>query len=362
MSLPRNIAFIAGTLGQGGSERQLFYILSALRQRQVAVRLLCLTEHEFWGDRIRNLGVPVCCVGQSGSRLVRLWRIVSELRKDCPAVVQSQHFYTNLYAGLSACVLGLRGVGAVRSDVLSEVRNNGRLFGNLSLRLPRVLVANSRAALSNLERLRVGRSRVRYLQNVVDTEHFKPTPRGARREAVHLLAIGRLVEEKRLDCFLRVVARVRDSARIRLHAVIVGDGPLHSRLEQQARDLGLLPGVVEFRGGVEDPASAYREADVLALTSGHEGTPNVVLEAMASGLPVVCFSVGDVPELVRNGITGFSLAPENEDGMADALLKLVSDPQLRIEVGMRARDFVVANHRLELLPKLLDDLYHSMLA
>ena len=134
---PKKITFVAGTLGQGGAERQLFYILKALRQHQVEVRLLCLTQREFWETRIQDLGVSVTWAGESSSRLMRLRRILSELRQHRPDVLQSQHFYTNLYVALAARALGLREVGAVRNDVFSEIADGGRLLGRFSGRNPR---------------------------------------------------------------------------------------------------------------------------------------------------------------------------------------------------------------------------------
>src|ERR1035441_583066 len=108
------ICFLAGTLGQGGAERQLFYILRALRQSGAAPRLLCLAQNEFWEDRIKNLGVPVTCVGQTRSKLKRLFQIIVELRKHPTQVLQSQHFYTNAYVAAAARALRLCGIGSLR--------------------------------------------------------------------------------------------------------------------------------------------------------------------------------------------------------------------------------------------------------
>src|SRR5437867_9101972 len=96
------ICFIAGTLGQGGAERQLFYVVRMLARLGAEVRVLCLTEREFWEKKIIAAGVAVTYVGRSKSRLLRLARMAAALRRFRPDVVQSQHFYTNLYSALSA--------------------------------------------------------------------------------------------------------------------------------------------------------------------------------------------------------------------------------------------------------------------
>lgn len=354
------IAFIAGTLGQGGAERQLFYMVKTLIEHGAYPRVLCLTQGEFWEEKIRALGVPVIWVGQSTSRLMRLFRIVQELRYHPVDIVQSQHFYTNLYAVAAARLLALREVGAIRNDSFSEVWANGRLLGRLSLRTPRIIAANSRQGIQNAIKLGIPAERLFFLPNVVDTGYFRPLTY-RKRHQVRLLLVGRLVHQKRVDRFLTVLAKIRAIAEVPVSGLIVGDGPLRSILEQQAKALGLLPDGVEFRGQVSDMRPIYKEADILVLTSDWEGTPNVILEAMASGLPVVATKVGGVPEVVQHELTGYLVHPDDEDSMVDVLLRLIHEPSLREEMGASGRAYVEKHHSLQRLPFLLQELYEEAL-
>ena len=355
------VCFIAGTLGQGGAERQLYYIVRALWQSGARLRVLSLTRGEFWEKKIQELGIPVTWVGQQSSKLLRLTRIVAALREQAPDIIQSQHFYTNLYAVAAARALGLREVGAIRCDGTSEVRDHGVVAGYLSLRTPRVMAVNSRAAIQNAIMLGAVAERLCLLPNVVDTDHFKFVTR-RQGEAIRLIAVGRLVEQKKLDLFLKMLARLRQRSRVAIKATIVGDGELRPQLELQARELGLLPDVVEFRGIVRDMTAVYREADILVLTSGWEGTPNVVLEAMASGLTVVARRIGGVPEIIKHGETGFLTDSEDEDAIADLMLKLVSDSDLRMKVGNSAAKYVSANYSPRQLSSYLTDIYAGVLS
>src|SRR5262249_25344088 len=146
--------------------------LKALRGEGAQLLLLSLTRDEFWEGPIAELGVEVCWVGQSASRLARLQHIVREVRAFAPHVLQSQHLYTNLYAAAAARALGVREIGALRCDGLSEVAEHGRALGNLSLRWPRLMAANSRAAIDYA----VGAGRradsLFFLPNVIDTAQF----------------------------------------------------------------------------------------------------------------------------------------------------------------------------------------------
>jgi glycosyltransferase involved in cell wall biosynthesis len=101
---------------------------------------------------------------------------------------------------------------------------------------------------------------------------------------------------------------------------------------------------------------------MLVLTSDREGTPNVILEAMASGLPVVATSVGGVPALVRHDVTGYLVEPEDETSLAAAILELVEAPEKRLEFGMQARRFVQQHHDLPVLATSLSRLYGGILA
>jgi glycosyltransferase involved in cell wall biosynthesis len=350
-----DICFIAGTLGQGGAERQLFYILKTLRECGTRLRLLTLTRGEYWEEPILSLGVPIIWVGQTGGRLWRARKIISELRGDPPDIIQSQHFYTNLYAVAAARFLGKSEIGALRSDTLSEVQSHA-LMGKLSLRAPRRLAANSRAAINNAVQLGVPAKNLFLLPNVVDSNIFKPA---AIRDSaqITMLAAGRLSVEKRLERFLSLVEKLRIRVGTRVKGLIVGDGPQRQHLQSLAEKMNLLPNAVEFRGGTIDMPAIYTESDILILTSEFEGTPNVILEAMAAGLPTVANKVGGVPEIVQHEQTGLLAEDYDEDQMVELLSRLIYSPDLRRDYGQAARHCIEANYALARLPQFLSNLY-----
>jgi len=356
-----NICFLAGTLGEGGAERQLFYIVRALREAGAMVRVLTLMNGEFWQSHIEALNVPVTWVGGEPRRLSRLRRIVRELRKHPPDIVQSQHLYTNLYVAAAARMLGLHDVGAVRGDSLHEARACGAVLGPLSFRAPRVVAANSRAAIRTAESLGLRRGPFLLLPNVVDTDEFQPVS-APREKPVSLVLVGRFVRQKRIDRFLSIVAQVARRSPVAVRATIAGSGPEQVSLTQQAAALGLLPGIVSFRHPGPRSAAIYASADVLVLTSDHEGTPNVILEAMASGVPVVAMRAGDVEEIVRHGETGFVVDSGDEERMVELLLQLVSNESRRMDMGSAARAHIQANRSLHQLPMILKSFYGAAVA
>lgn len=354
------VCFVAGTLGQGGAERQLYYMLRCLVQEGGRPYVLSLTRGEWWEDPIQALGVPVQWVGASRSPLLRLAAIARWVAKHRPTVVQSQHFYANLYAAVAARLAGAREVGALRSNGISEVRTNGTLFGRLNLRLPRHLAANSLEAIRNAQAMGVHSARLHLLPNVVDSGEFCPATEHGER-CFTILGVGRLGKEKRFDRFVQVVARARLEAHGTIRGMLVGTGPERDRLMQFARECGLDSEDLLFAGREDRMVRRYHQADLLLLTSDYEGTPNVVLEAMACGLPVIAADVGGVKDIVEHGENGVLLHPEDVDGMVDWVLRLAADEHLRKTMGNHARSIILQKHSPMAMPGHLTRLYKAVL-
>ena len=358
------VCYLAGTLEHGGAERQLFYAVRALREASAKVRVLSLDCGEFWQEKIESLGVPVAYVGTQPSRIQRLFRILKEVRNDRPALLQSQHFFANAYVGITGRILGVSAIGAMRNDGRSEKIASGHAGGWLNLRSPHMIAANSQVAIQYALDQGIPSSGLYLLPNVVDTTWFNPsTSRGDGR--LTLLAVGRLVKQKRLDRFISMLDLLRRDFGLNVRGLIVGPGcqdeDLGPRLREQAKALGLGRDLLEFRGGVSDMRPVYEQSSVCVLTSDFEGTPNVLLEAMASGLPVVATRVGGVPEIVHHGETGFLVDRDDPNALAAALVELLKNSRLRREMGRRARAYIEENHCLRRLPEYLAELYERTL-
>lgn len=153
-----------------------------------------------------------------------------------------------------------------------------------------------------------------------------------------VLTVGRLSQEKGNADALRVFRLLRDRMPAQpLRLLIVGDGPERRRLGALAGRLGLAQSVI-FAGHQDHIAPFYAAADVFLLASHSEGSPNVLLEAMSAGLPVVATRVGGVPELAENGEEALLEDRGDHEALADAVLRLLTDQDLRarfVEHGRR---------------------------
>ena len=356
-----SVCFLAGTLGQGGAERQLYYMAKALRECNAPVRLLCLTSGDFWERRLEGLGVPVEWVGRSPARPVRLARIVASLLKRRPHIVQSTHFFANAYAAVAARAVGSVGIGAIRSNAVNEIHDEDERLRRWGLEWCRVVAANSMPAIRSAVDAGVPANKLALLPNVVDTTEFCPAERSPRH-CFTIASVGRLTASKRHDRLLRVMARFKRAWPGAARLLIAGDGPCRTAIERRAAEFRLEDSVA-FLGNCEDVRKVYRAADVLAITSDVEGTPNVALEAMASGLTVVSRKVGGVSDVVPHGVGGFIAESEDEEGeMSAYLYQLAMDEDLRRRFGERARAHVVENFSVERLPRYLRELYTAALS
>ncbi|MBV8572486.1 MAG: glycosyltransferase [Acidobacteriaceae bacterium] len=151
-----------------------------------------------------------------------------------------------------------------------------------------------------------------------------------------VLAVGRFSKEKGHADLIAAIAEMRRVSQRSFKVVLVGDGPERTNLEQQIRALGLQDFFI-FAGQVSTVSPFYTLASVMALPSHSEGSPNVVLEAMAHGIPVVATKVGGVPEILDNGETGLLVPPRDAVAMARGIETLLSDRLLAGRLAMQAR-------------------------
>jgi glycosyltransferase involved in cell wall biosynthesis len=248
--------------------------------------------------------------------------------------------------------LGLPYVVSLRGgDVPGMVRGIGPAhwiltpFRRAALRGARAVVANS----DSLARLSEAADPVpvRVIPNGVDADFFTPDPHNQAMvdPVFRILFVGRLHEQKNVAMLLRVLADLRERTTTPMHVDIVGDGPLRKQLANLAQSLGLSPQVVWHRWcGKEQVASMYRRASCFVNPSFYEGMPNTVLEAMASGLPVVASDIGGHSELVVSGETGFLFDLAKPDELRGSLIKLSQSRELRRTLGAAARRAALAGH------------------
>lgn len=216
-----------------------------------------------------------------------------------------------------------------------------------------------------VEDIGLPRSKVLTICNGVDTHRFCPGGRQVARaalgigpEAIVIGTVARLDPVKDQAGLLRAFSRVADDPRALL--LLAGDGPCRPELETTVSELG-LDGRVRLLGERDDVPSVLAAMDVFVLCSIGEGISNTILEAMATGLPVVATRVGGNPELVVDGETGFLVEPRSPAALAAPLRRYLEDPGLLAHHGRSARDLAEAEFSLERMVGAYEQLYERLL-
>ena len=182
---------------------------------------------------------------------------------------------------------------------------------------------------------------------------------GVSLDTVLIGAVGRLAPVKRLEILLAAAQAVVGAAPRPVHFVLVGDGRERPRLERRARELG-IEGHVSFLGWRHDLRRVYADLDMLALSSASEGTPACLLEGLAAAVPAVATSVGGVPDIVEDGVTGLLVPPHDPEALARALLRLAGDEELRRQLGAQGRKFVFPAFDVGTLERNMRALYREL--
>lgn len=358
------LILLAGTLSQGGAEKQLVYVARALKEMEVAVRLFSLTRGEYYEASLDAIGLHPIWVGRSSSPLIRLLTVTYLAMNFHPHILQAWHFYTNLYVSLLPRLRsGSLGVGGIRGNLFHEVEANGR-WSRWLLQVPDVLVTNSYAGKKNTVHFGVNEHKVHVLPNVIDLQEFdqqvdKHISVYSNAGQFVVITVARLIRVKRLERFIGALALARQQVP-GLVGWIIGDGPERLQLEAEADRLGLLPEGLRFWGMRTDVPALLRQAHVFVLTSAQEGFPNVLLEAMAASLPVVTTPAGDAGFVVQDGVTGYVVSDVEE--IAERLVRLAKDAELRSAFGSAGRSRVEQHYSFHNLPQTLVSLYSTILS
>ena len=311
----------------------------------------------FWEPAIRGLGIKVVVL--RGGQLAKMW----QFRTACIAQGARRFFSWSSYTnGFSLALTGrdIHCVGSFRGEVFADLPVRRRpLWAWMSLAGISTAVCNSRETQAKIARR--GGSRVRALFVPNAAESFSPAQVRAWREdwrarlnltdaTVLVLGAGSLNVHKRFDRFIDVIARV--PRELPIQAVSAGaDRGLLADLEARLVSLG-LPDRVRFIGMVSDARELMCAADVFLLSSDREGMPNVVLEAMAAGVPCVATRVNGVGDLIRPGETGFIVSYDATD-LAEHVTRLATDADLRRIMGARARAAIEREFQPERLARQL---------
>ena len=213
-------------------------------------------------------------------------------------------------------------------------------------------------------------SKVEMIPNGIDASMFSPANEleraGAREnwgipaKAFVVGGVGRLVAQKNFGVFLRVAAQIL-AGHPGVIFVIAGTGPQEEKLRDEADALGISANI-RFLGHVSDRVRLYQALDALLMTSDFEGTPMTLLEALASGLPVVASSVDGIAEVCTDGRDALLAPPRDVEKFTTALDKVIQGGGLRLQLGAKARETILERYEISGLTRKIEAIYDEVLS
>lgn len=339
-----------------GAERQCAQMCALLRRRGHEV--LLVTKHlPVFETYLADHGVPfrAARVGNKFdfSRPLAIARLLREYRAD----LLHTHLSTAAQWGtIAACLADVPCVAHVHAL-------NRAIWYVWAVRV----IAVAGAVRDHLVAQGLPAERICVVPNAVECADLPEVDVTAKRASLGVptdvpvvAVVAHLSRKKGLHVLLSALA----SLRLRLpgwHCLLVGEGPERGALEAQAQRLG-LERVVSFLGFREDARDIMAAADIVCLPSvAGEGMPMVLLEAAARGRPVIATRLAGVGEAVVDGVTGLLATPDSVDELVDCLEKLLTNGELRQQMGQRARERVVREFNLEVYVTRLEEVYQVAL-
>jgi glycosyltransferase involved in cell wall biosynthesis len=342
---------------RGGTERQAAELVCRLDPTRFRVHVVCLRREGAWLPRVEERAASVAEFRvrsfTSWSTLRTIRSLSAWLRANEIGVLHTWDLYANI-VGLPAALMARVPVRlGSRRGITSPVTRRGLLaLQRAAFTAAHRVVANSEAAAARLRREGIPARRIDIIPNGIDVSDF-PAARRPARKVVTTVANIRI--DKGHDVLLEAVRGVLErhpDARFR----IVGDGPLRATIEARAHTLGVA-GYVDFLGARDDVPEQLATSDVFAFPSLMEAFPNGVMEAMATGLPVVATDVGGIPELVHHERNGLLVPPGDPGALAAGIVRLLDDPAFADACGRAARETIAARYSFDRMVATFESLY-----
>jgi len=337
---PINIVFLLQDLEFGGTQRYTLHVLKHLNRELFTPQLWALCSRTDMAPFVKELGIDPVWLSKTwwvGPHSVA--RLAAKLLRHPPQILYTLTPVPNIWGRLFGAI------ARVPTIVSSWRGLYPRQYESWMWRLSARIICNAHMLKQVIvQRHAVPAHRIAVIKNGVNPE-FYTADRAQKSAAPLVVYVGRLVHDKdplTLVEGFRLTARRVPEARFEL----VGDGHLKGKVERFIRQHGLQSRITLIPGQ-SDTRPHLRRAWVCAMSSIREASPNVILEAMASELPVVAPRVGGIPELVEHRATGLIFEPQDPQGLADGLTELLTSEPDRVRMGTKARAKVLEFHTIE---------------
>lgn len=370
------VIHIIGGGEYGGAEDHIIHLLKQLKPRQIEPQVICFYDALF-AKRLREAGIPVTVLDYPRFD-PRLTGAISKVLKDeQPDIVHTHGVKANFFGRKAA---GKVGVPLVVTTVHSLLRFDyenpfsyrmAKFLEDISRKKTDYYIAVSRRIASDLREGNVPAGKVQLISHGIDTDRFSPEPtafsdeltmawKDGDRDKILVGAVGRLQDVKGFSYFIDACARLDRAYPDTFTFVLIGDGPHKADLEQQVKKRK-LGHVFRFAGFREDVDQCLKALDVYVSSSLSEGLGLAVMEALASGTPVITTGVGGVLDFAEDGRNALVIKEGDADEIVNAVVRIKDEPELGEAVALQGVEDIQNRFSLDKMGEETSGYYRSWL-
>jgi glycosyltransferase involved in cell wall biosynthesis len=363
------VCYIITSLGKGGAERQLYELIKGINRNKFSPLVISLSESGYWKEKIQALGIQTIELRRKKNKeFSRLFRLIKLLRTIKADIVHTYMFSANTYGRIAAVFSGIPIIIASERNI-SEIGKDKKRYEIiidqfLSIFTHQIICNSFNCYNSIVNNYSINKRKVITIHNGIDVSRYSKKDLTAYKNnsATKVIGtVGSLEHQKNHRHFLRMAKiLIKKSENIYLEFLIVGKGQLMNELKKYSRTLGIEKNII-FTGEKHDLKNLYKSMDIFVLTSYFEGLPNVIMEAMASGLPVVAVDVGGIRELVIKDVTGFLCSADQTLKLAEKVYYLIKNEKKAFQMGENGRKHVATNFEINKMVNLTEETYFKLI-
>ncbi len=365
-SRPIPLLHLITELSAGGAQSALARLLSGIDRCRYAPVVACYYNGDgMVAQKIRALDVPVHDLGMHKKwRVDAFARLAGLMRSERPTILHTWMFHANVPGRVLGRSLGVPVIISSERTMASESPTRYRLNAATARYADAIICVSQNVADFARDHIHLPAEKLRVVPNGIDLSTVRQRDGTLQRlpgEPVKLLYLGRLTEVKGVRDLIeaaKILAAATPANSWRL--TLMGDGALRAELEARIAENGLQTQITLIPAHA-DALQRIAEYDALVLASHWEGMPNVAIEAMAAGIPVVATAVGGTPEVVLHGETGLLVPANNPAAFAGAMATVIADDALRARMGAAGRTRAEESFTVQAMVRRTETIYEQLL-
>ena len=368
----KTVVYFIGEIGLGGSETQLSLLLKYINKKTIKPYVIVFNKSAY-GDlknRLTDSGVVLHYIPDSirsvPKRMIFLYRLLLKIK---PQVIHSWSIHDNIYAGIIGRLLK---VPSIFGSVRAALHHSTFIQSTLLVKLVYLIwvdkiVVNALSIKKELIATGIPLKRMIFLPNCVEIGHISSPDKNNnilenKDKELIICTIGNLRKNKNHLFFVKIMdSLIKSGANVK--GWIVGqpvpDEPqLENVIRKKIQSMGLEDKVI-LLGFQKNTTGLLKKSSIYVFTSFSEGTPNTILEAMASGLPVISSNVGGISQIILHGVNGFLYDLNDQYKFEKKIKELLNNEKLRKRIGTSAMMYVKKNHDPNKISSILEGIYSS---